>query len=460
MSIDLSKPLDDRKISNQEKKFLSDLQANILRGHGREHVALLFLAVHSVDKARAFLHKFPVSSAQAQYEESKEFKETHTPGGVVRLAFLTKAGLDKFGHGGKFTTSSAFAGGMSKDTEVLDAKNTDSWQPELKRPVHVLLLLAYHRDDDLARITGKLVEDLGEEDSGFELVFVQEGRAYKNGDGEGIEHFGYVDGRSQPLLTVSAIEDEKKKKGGIDKYDPSAPLSQVLVSDPLYTDGFGSFFVFRKLEQNVAGFKRTEEELGTFLGLKGEDKERAGALVVGRFEDGTPVTLHDEEKGVPVVNNFNYDADAAGSKCPFHAHIRKSNPRGSSPGGIDFDKSVQMARRGITYGCRMQDPVTKELIDQPNDGVGLLFMSYQASIEKQFRFMQTQWVNDEKFPKLNASTNVGVDPVIGQGGQAKQTWNPTWNVGTGTKQSLFQGFVTLKGGDYFFAPSISGLKNL
>lgn len=471
MAINLKNPLDDKVISNQEKHFMRGLQANILKGHGREHVVLLFLAVKDVEKARTFLHNYPVTDSFTQFEETKAFKESRIPGGVLRLAFLSKDGLDVFGHGSKFSGFGAFSGGMAADKLVLDGGSTDSWQSELKRPVHVMLLVAYHDEIDLARIVWTMVDNFSKDDSEFDVVFIQEGRAYKNKDGEGIEHFGYVDGRSQPLMVTSSIDEEANEKGGIDKYNPTAPLGQFILPDPLDLDGHGSFFVFRKLEQNVAGFKRAEEELGEeVLKLQGDDAERAGAMVVGRFEDGTPLTLHKKENSVPVVNNFNYSEDTEGSKCPFHAHIRKSNPRGSSPGGLEFDKSVQMARRGITYGSRLQDPDSKEFIDKPNDGVGLLFMSYQASIENQFQFIQTNWVNNEHFPLIispeippkNPPPNIGIDPVIGQGNRHSlpQTWFPGYGSTVCPATLLFQGFVTLKGGEYFFTPSISGLKKL
>lgn len=451
MAINLTKPLDDIVISTQEKNFLRELQANILKGHGREHVALVFLAINAVSQARAFLRAFPVTNAFQQLDEAKQFKATRAPGGVVRLAFLSQSGLAAFGHGPKFSAFGLFAGGMAADTAVLDAGSTASWQAELKKPVHTMLLVAHHDATDHARIVAKLVSDLENPASGFEVVFVQEGRAYKNGDNVGIEHFGYVDGRSQPLMLKSEIDAEPRTV-----YDPTAPLAQFLIADPLHTAAQGSFFVFRKLEQNVAGFKQAEDALASTVGMLGADRERAGAQVVGRFEDGTPLTLHSAAKGVPVVNDFDYTADPGG-KCPVHAHIRKSNPRGSSPGGLPFDKSVQMARRGITYGSRLQDPDSKEFIDQPNDGVGLLFMSYQASIEKQFHFMQTAWVNSDGFPKAG----VGIDPVIGQGSSAlPQTWPPTYGSAAGGVPSLFRGFVTLKGGEYFYAPSLSGLKAL
>ena len=101
----------------------------------------------------------------------------------------------------------------------------------------------------------------------------------------------------------------------------------------------------------------------------------------------------------------------------------------------------------------MQHPDTKELIDLPNDGVGLVFMSYQASIEAQFQFKQTQWANNESFP----SENDGVDPVFGQGGTVGQTWFPAYGSTANSNAQLLRGFVTLKGGEYLFAPSISGL---
>lgn len=460
MAINLSNPLNDKVISNQEKSFMRNLQANILKGHGREHVALVFLSIDNVDKARKYLHDYPVSDAHTQLEETKRFKNEGIPGGLIRLVFISKLGLDKFGHGGKFNGFDAFSNGMSADTSVLDNGTTASWQNELKqndpkKEINVLLLIAYHDPIVVARIVGKLADNIK---GCFNIVFIQEGKAYKNADGEGIEHFGYVDGRSQALMLTSQIEAEKNSLGGTDQYDPSAPLNQFILANPLDANGFGSFFVFRKLEEDVAGFKLKEEELAEKLKLVNKDAERAGAMVVGRFEDGTPVTLHNQEAGVPVVNNFNYNSDAAGLRCPFQAHIRKSNPRGSIPKDLEFDKSVQMARRGITYGTRIQDPDSKELLDKPNDGVGLLFMSYQASIEKQFQFMQTKWVNNEEFPKAG----VGLDPVIGQGNNASfpQKWFPTFDSNVGDKDFLFQSFVKLKGGEYFYTPSLSGIKNL
>lgn len=71
--------------------------------------------------------------------------------------------------------------------------------------------------------------------------------------------------------------------------------------------------------------------------------ELAGALLVGRFEDGTPVTFQGAD-GLddPVPNNFDYRGDMAGARCPFFAHIRKTNPRG------DIARTLVPAPQGQT----------------------------------------------------------------------------------------------------------------
>ena len=89
----------------------------------------------------------------------------------------------------------------------------------------------------------------------------------RNPAGDGIEHFGYVDGRSQPLFLKDEVDKEPREH-----WDPAFPLSNVLVADPLAADPdrhFGSYFVFRKLEQNVRAFKEIEQELADDLGLDG-----------------------------------------------------------------------------------------------------------------------------------------------------------------------------------------------
>jgi Dyp-type peroxidase family len=257
------------------------------------------------------------------------------------------------------------------------------------------------------------------------------------------------------------VDEFNKKNPTPLNWDPEAPLSLVLVQD-IASDATanGSYFVFRKLEQRVKAFNEAEESLAEKLHLAGEDSERAGAMIVGRYEDGTPLTLNEEDGiiGAGAENNFNYNNDTLGAKCPFHAHIRKSNPRGTGKHeSLADEKKHIMARRGIPFGLRnVNTNITPSIPQMPDDGVGLLFMSYQASLINQFEFIQTNWVNDPNFP----STGNGSDPILGQGVVSKGKFAKEYDNAASLQQESFQSFVTLRGGEYFFAPSIAFLKSL
>src|SRR5262249_10639475 len=96
------------------------------------------------------------------------------------------------------------------------------------------------------------------------------------------------------------------------------------------------------------------------------------------------------------------------------------------------------------------NPKKEEL---PTQDVGLLFMCFQSDIANQFEFIQKQWANNQ-----DPQRKTGIDPLIGQAVDhvAPQHWPTTWG-GKYRKPFSFSAFVTLKGGAYFFAPSISGL---
>jgi deferrochelatase/peroxidase EfeB len=230
------------------------------------------------------------------------------------------------------------------------------------------------------------------------------------------------------------------------------------------------------LEQDVLAFKTVEEnlsetfnklskyEFGIFDKNHKRNKELAGAMIVGRFEDGTEVINHSSEKAIveehQLNNDFDYRDDAVGSitngsKCPFHSHIRVTNPR-SDVGG--FAKTVRLTRRGIPYNDIGRDEFDLEN-DQPTGGVGLLFQCYQSSIIDQFEFIQKSWSNDGDI----GGRPVGQDAIIGQGPNATQKFLPNqWGVDANNQPIpvTFRDFVKMKGGEYFFSPSIPSLQSL
>lgn len=138
-------------------------------------------------------------------------------------------------------------------------------------------------------------------------------------------------------------------------------------------------------------------------------------------------------------NDFVYGGFTKQGKCPLAAHVRKANIRASFP-------TSRIMRRGIPYGEDFQNGT-------PDVGRGLLFACYQSTIENGYKFIQQSWANDPNFP----NTGAGLDVIIGQlKGQDLQT---PFQIGTKSVQiNPINDFVTAKGGEYFFAPSMAVLK--
>ncbi|MBI3218425.1 MAG: Dyp-type peroxidase [Bacteroidetes bacterium] len=441
--------------------LFAHLQGNILKGHGREHTANIFVKFTGVpDEVKRWLRCYAanITSCKQQLKENELFKSKNVAGGIFATVNFSASGLKYIG---KTITplDPSFQRGM-KGAHIGDPAPA-LWEPAFQGEIDAVFLLAFHDQAALEDAADKLRADL----SSIAIVLTTEvGSALKNDNKDGIEHFGYVDGTSQPLFFEDELATFRENNSGITGFEPLAPLGlkQVLVADPfvpnaatLGVDAFGSYFVFRKLEQNVKGFKTAEKQLALTLGLHGEDVERAGAMLVGRFEDGTPVTLSDEAGLIAsgTLNAFNYKnnyrgdgkTDVTGSKCPFHAHIRKVNPRDGS------EASHIMARRGIPFGTREEGSFENTDL-MPEGGVGLLFQSFQASIGNQFEFLQQTWANNPNFPSANA----GLDPIIGESAAHTSTGPfPTkWGDAASNKVASFPQFVNLKGGEYFFAPSM------
>jgi deferrochelatase/peroxidase EfeB len=112
-----------------------------------------------------------------------------------------------------------------------------------------------------------------------------------------------------------------------------------------------------------------------------------------------------------------------------------------------------MVRRGVTYGP--YDP-TKQKMEPPEKGSGLLFLSFQRNIESQFGRVQSEWANAVHAPEEQA----GQDPTAGQGWViARQGWPWEWG-----KQAClnyrFGKYMKLLGGEFFFAPSLAFFSKL
>jgi hypothetical protein len=91
-------------------------------------------------------------------------------------------------------------------------------------------------------------------------------------------------------------------------------------------------------------------------------------------------------------------------------------------------------------------------------------MAFNADIGSQFEFTQRAWANNPDFPFSSPDQPVGLDPVIGQGPRDTAMHCPVvWGAGGGTnivEAEQVPQAVTMKGGEYFFMPSLAFLAGL
>lgn len=477
MALNLNNPISwSRPLANESSEdsqwiaLLCDLQGNILKGHGRLHTANVFLQFKSTEGARSFMCGIgaDVTTALQQLVDAAIHRATGKSTGSFVGAMLTAKGYDALGVlADQRPAADAFVAGMA--SRSLGDASVDEWEAPFQSEIHAMLLLAADNSADpldpspREALLNLYIDRVAKTGGAVQVVGVDRGDQLLNDAGHGIEHFGYVDGRSQPLALIEDIRRELPNGSLAGVWDPTIPVSQLILRDPAgsHETSFGSYFVYRKLEQDVRRFKLLEEALS-----KGSNNgELAGASVVGRYENGFPVLTGGGAKTAPALpggeipNDFDFTLEHPGEeglKCPFAAHIRKTNPRRADSQGR------LMARRGITYGDRKDDPGASDPKGKPTGGVGLLFMSYQSDIEGQFEFTQNAWANNPNFDFLAPAhlKPVGIDPLIGQPEKAgPQQFLGEWGAALAPR-SDFSGVVRMKGGQYFFAPSVSALKGL
>lgn len=446
--------------------MLSDLQGHILKHHGRDHANHLFLQFGGSDQqtrtALARIGRHVLSALDQLRQVAAHKSLLAQDGGTALFLYLSATGYAKIGM--QPPADPAFRAGM-RHRDILSDPPVASWEEHHGAEVDALLIIADVSDTKATAVEGNFMPILGA--GGIVVLGRDVGRALKDADGVGHEHFGYVDGISQPLLLADDVAREAAQMG-TDHWDPSfGPFETALVRDPAGAspDSFGSYMVYRKLEQNVRGFKKAERALATALGIVDDDdqRERAGAMVVGRFENGTPLALSSVDAPANATNNFSYalaggGSDPDGLKCPFQAHIRKANPRGDTGDGA-AERVRLMPRRGIPFGERADDWTDDDDDSKPDRGVGLLFMAFNHDIGRQFEFTQTAWVDNPDF--IFGRDRPGLDPVIGQGEREPQRWRAAWNDAASQPEAFkFEQFVTLRGGEYYYAPPISFLVGL
>jgi Dyp-type peroxidase family len=431
------------------------IQGIVLRGYRMPVASHLFLRFGTPAAARDWIATMIGQVTTAAPWETK-------PQSTVNVAF-TAAGLRALGLPEQIlgTFSVPFTTGMAARSDLLGdwgASAPDSWTGGVGTDqVHALVWLQALTpallDERIAWVQGSL------RDRGVTVVSRQDAAMLPGT----VEHFGYADGFSQP--DIEGVEPAPRtRQGALAGHDwravrtgefllgypdeegvlPAAPQPDDLARN-------GSYLVYRKLRQDVAAFRRQLADAAH--GFDGGEAKLAAKLV-GRWRDGTPLDLSPEHPDQALAadpernNAFTFADDPDGYRCPMGAHVRRVNPRLSLPFDGKLVNRHRLVRRGMPYGPPLPPGTGDDGVDR-----GVLFLCFQADIERQFEFIQSQWLNDGNPFGLGADKDVLLGDHDGTG---KATINgaPPFFLSALTR------VVTAAAGEYLFMPGVNGLDYL
>jgi Dyp-type peroxidase family len=428
----------------QEPLERNDIQGLVIRGYRTPLAAYVFYRFTGADLARSWLGEMvdPVTTA-AEWDEK--------PTWCANVG-LTYVGLEALELPAPFLASfpEDFRQGMAQraasrlgDVGVDLPEHWETSPPFASRGVHAVLLVSAARMEELEeRVTALERTSVA---CGLERVGYQPAAALGPDHSSDREHFGFRDMISQPTIKGSGLEDKEHA----DRL-AVAPGEFVLgypdelgnrpMPSPESLGRNGTYAVYRKLQQHVAVFR-------DYLQNR-DDGDLLAARMMGRWPSGAPVALAADADD-PVLaadphrkNQFRYDKDPLGFTCPRGAHARRVRPRDNTASS----RRRLLLRRGLPYGEELPEGV-------PDDGNrGLVGLFLNASIERQFEFVQRKWLNWGQFGGLSNDP----DPITGPDGR-----DFTWQRRTGPRRyTNLPRFVTVRGGEYFFLPSITALRFL
>ena len=496
----------------------NDVQALVRFGFGKmTEACYLMLRIRDASAARAWLTRAPITTA-----ESKPSIRT-----ALQVAF-TRQGLEAMGVPPQviagFSTEfiTGMAGDPSRSRRLGDIKKNSPaewlWGNTKKLPHAVVMLFAY--PEQLEKWKQHIKGEFWE--AAFEEI-----ECLPTADMDGREPFGFVDGISQPDLDWEQLRKVSRNcdqltygntvclgefllgySNEYDRYtdrpllDPTDPGAEELLEAPDHPGkkdlGLnGTYVVIRTLKQDVRRFWQFLDEAAGFHRLR--RYQLAEAMVGRTLGDGAPLVpmsssllpgvgnRGDEatRKQDLRLNQFTYDADPAGTACPFGAHIRRANPRNADIFGgqqgwithlihmlgfgnknlrgdlISSTRFHRLLRRGREYGISLAPDDALEPAPPDDPERGLQFVAVNANIQRQFEFIQNAWINRTKFDGLTEES----DPLLGNrepvpGCPFTNTFSLPQQGRVRRRVMNVPQFITVRGGAYFFLPSMRALKYL
>jgi Dyp-type peroxidase family len=268
---------------------------------------------------------------------------------------------------------------------------------------------------------------------------------------------GYRDSIGQPAIEGSGVEPLPGQGPAIKAGEfilgyPGQAGVPLPAPRPAVLGRNGTFVGLRKYQSRVGAFNR-------FLrahAATDEERELLAAKLVGRWRSGAPLTLaptrDDPALGAdPWRNNdFTYAADPQGRHVPLGSHMRRMNPRDTELALLTDVSVHRIIRRSTTYGA----PYDPNAISDQDDEVprGLYFIFISAKAMATLEFLQQEWINNGNFMSLGGER----DPNVGLQQDGAMFTIPQEPVRR--RIHGIETFNVLRGGEYFFLPSLSALR--
>jgi len=446
---------------------LRNIQGDIFPGFPKKTETFVFFEIeHANDFRTHLINLVPCIASAADVNRARDDIDKHKKksGGLLPLAFLNIAfssrGLKKLGINDNIQDAD-FTNGQFADAANL-GDNASEWLDEFRgSSIDGVIQVA---GDSVPSVDLYLLKALMILGNTIRKVIEISGHV-RPGKEDGHEHFGFLDGISNPV-----VEDIDKTDLAGQGFIQQGVIFLGRAGDPAQTTRpswalDGSFLAFRWLNQLVPEFNLGVTAASTQINVPAPGPLAvglAGARLVGRWASGAPIQLSPltDDPALaadPKRNNKFFFDDLSQEICPFAAHIRKMNPRGDvvvTPAAIAKHRII---RRGIQFGPEVtpaEQAAGKTLKER-----GLLFVSYQSQLASGFSFLQKSWADNAGFPPAKPQTP-GIDPIIGQIAGSTTRDMSGLALGDATKEFTFNKWIVSKGGEYFFSPSISVIKNV
>jgi Dyp-type peroxidase family len=423
---------------------LDQIQATLLRGARYNHAHYLLVRFDDAGQGRAWVRKASevvTSTAAWDIDSQWTINVAFTYPGLEALS-LPPAVLASFPE--EFRAGMA-ARGLVGDTGESDPSRWEFGGPTT--PVHALVIVSTRDSTALETLAAKyraFVAELPE----VQTVYVQVGWH------DDREHFGYRDPISQPAIEGSGRAPHPGQapvvKAGEFVLGYPDERGHTIMPTPRGLGRNGSYLGVRKFHQKVADFRAYLAQQAA----SPEAVEKLAAKMVGRWRSGAPLVLapdqDDPELGADPLRNddYLYDAvDPQGLRCPLGAHGRRANPRDTA--GVLAVQRHRLLRSGSLYGPKLPEGASDDGADR-----GLFGIFMCTSIARQFEFIHNLWINDGNFVGQGADR----DPLIGANAGDGQFVIPQKPI-----RRRIQGlpsFTVVRGGDYFFLPSVAALRYL